>query len=186
LGKARVAAAELWSASIPVQYDEAWKVRQPGESNEMNSTSSSYWQEQQLMDAMVRGLKHKAKLDGSSESDSDGTVSPTSSSGGASSEASDDRVRNWLDVRTPSLHRTLRASARTRQLHLALRRACLGPLSWFPGPSARSPCLPDTTTSPTRDAQQQLGEDAADEYTRWKEEKRISFSKNLRVKYGLP
>ena len=76
----------------------------------MNSTSSSYWQEQQLMDAMVRGLKHKAKLDGSSDGDSDGSVSPAGSSGSASS-ASDDRVRNWLDVRAPALHHTHRTIA---------------------------------------------------------------------------
>jgi hypothetical protein len=34
--------------------------------------------------------------------------------------------------------------------------------------------------------QQQLGEEAGEEYLRWKEEKRHEFSKNLRVKYGLP
>eukprot|EP01043_Picozoa_sp_COSAG02_P028839 COSAG02_NODE_1767_length_11002_cov_41.487205_5_plen_82_part_00 len=81
----------------------------------MNSTSSSYWQEQQLMDAMVRGLKHKAKLDGSSESDSDGSVSPTGSSGcSGGATSSNDRVRNWLDVRIASLRRTQRASLYAR------------------------------------------------------------------------
>lgn len=68
----------------------------------MNSTDSSYWQEQQLMDAMVRGLKHKAKVGGSTGSESDGSVSPTSSYAG--SEDSDDRVRDWLDVRLISPH----------------------------------------------------------------------------------
>ena len=82
----------------------------PTESSEMNSTSSSYWQEQQLMDALVRGIQHKAKLGGSSTSDSDGSVSPTSSSGDSGvPSCSDDKVRNWLDVRIPSLHRTQRA-----------------------------------------------------------------------------
>ena len=65
----------------------------------MNSTSSSYWQEQQLMDAMVAGLKkNRGKLQSSTDSENDGSATSATSS-----EASDDRVRNWLDVRAAGL-----------------------------------------------------------------------------------
>ena len=65
----------------------------------MNSTSSSYWQEQQLMDAMVAGLKkNRGKLQSSTDSENDGSATSATSS-----EGSDDRVRNWLDVRAAGL-----------------------------------------------------------------------------------
>jgi hypothetical protein len=132
----------------------------------MNSTSSSYWQEQQLMDAMVAGLKkNRGKLQSSTDSENGGSAMSATSS-----EGSDDRVRNWLDVRAAALCLFV-SRGRGRALS-ALCPVCIArPRAWLTAVL----CV-----------QQQLGEDAAEEYARWKEEKRVAFSKNLRTMYGLP
>eukprot|EP01046_Picozoa_sp_COSAG06_P038868 COSAG06_NODE_4529_length_4153_cov_1.937193_4_plen_108_part_00 len=52
------------------------------------------------MDAMIKGVRHKAKTMGrSTDSELDGSISPTFSA--SSSSDTDERVRSWLDVRPP-------------------------------------------------------------------------------------
>ena len=70
----------------------------------MNSPSSTYWQEQQLMDAMIKGVRHKAKtMTSSMDGELGGSLSPTARAGSVSSDAShNDRVRSWLEVRPVS------------------------------------------------------------------------------------
>jgi len=82
----------------------------------MNSTTSTYWQEQQLMDAMIKGVRHKAKtMTSSCDGSLDGSLSPTARVGAVSPDAaSDDRVRSWLQVRYASSPSHPRRSLRTR------------------------------------------------------------------------
>jgi hypothetical protein len=78
------------------------------------------------MDAMIKGVRHKAKTMGSStDSELDGSISPTFSA--SSSSDTDERVRSWLDVRPPhrcTLVCTLarKASARDSEARAAAAR----------------------------------------------------------------